>query len=176
MTHAPAAISTLRWSGWPQLVVHQAGWWACVIWMGWLGPTAMLGFIGAHLFLTRARLAQESTMVVAATLIGIILDSSLSLMGAVSYVGDRYVWASPLWLVAIWAGFGATLMHSQAILVRTRLTAFLTGALGGPAAYWGGERLERMSVMSDLGWAYVSASWTVAIILLHMLSSRLQKV
>ena len=63
----------------------------------------MLGFIGAHLFLTRARLAQESAMVLAATFIGIILDSSLSMVGAVSYVGDRYVWASPLWLVAIWA-------------------------------------------------------------------------
>ena len=115
-------------------------------------------------------------MVLAATFIGIILDSSLSLVGAVSYVGDRHVWASPLWLVAIWAGFGATLMHSQAILVRTRLTALLTGALGGPAAYWGGERLERMHVMSDLGWAYVSASWTLAIMLLYVLSSRLQKI
>ena len=175
MILAPSRLRPPTWSGWPQLLCHQAGWWACVIWMGWLGPAAMLGFIIAHLWITRTRLAQESIMVVAATLIGIALDSSLSLMGAVAYVGVLKIWASPLWLVAIWAGFGATLMHSQAVFVRTRLTALLTGALGGPAAYWGGERLERMSVMSELGWAYVSVGWTSALLLLFALSSRLQK-
>ena len=164
-----------RWSSWPQLVCHQVGWWACVVWMGWAGPAVMIAFIGLHLYIVRERIGRELIMVSAAAIIGIVLDSSLAITGAVSYVGSLKVWASPFWLVAIWAGFGATLLHSQSILVRNRMTSILTGALGGPAAYWGGERLERMSVNPEMGWVAVSATWTAALFILGELATRLRR-
>ena len=114
-------------------------------------------------------------MIGAATLIGVVLDSALALAGLVSYAGDLLVWASPLWLVAIWAGFGATLMHSQAVLVRSRRIACLTGLVGGPAAYWGGERLDCIAVQSEVGWLAVSATWLVALALLAELALRLRE-
>lgn len=163
-----------QWSALPQLILHQAGWWACVIWMGWLGPAVMTLFLCVHLGVSRSRLGPELTLIGVATIVGVVLDSALALGGAVTYVGDLKVWESPLWLVAIWAGFGATLMHSQAILVRTRLIAVLTGALGGPAAYWGGERLERMTVDPDVGWLAVGLAWTIAMAILHTVASNLR--
>ena len=163
-----------RWSTWPQLLFHQAGWWACVIWMGWLGPMVMLAFLAAHLTFTRRRIRQELVIITAATLTGIALDSALAITGAVSYVGELKVWAAPLWLVSIWAGFGATLMHSQSVLVRSRTIAVLTGLLGGPAAYWGGERLSRMTVQPEIGWMAVSATWTIALLLLCEISLHLR--
>jgi len=134
----------------------------------------MLAFLIAHLVMTRQRLAHELTIIAVAMVVGIVLDSSLALAGAVSYVGDLKVWASPLWLAAIWAGFGATLMHSQSLLVRTRRLALVTGAFGGPAAYWGGERLERLTVHSESGWVAVSLGWTLALLVLYGFTTRLR--
>ena len=135
----------------------------------------MLAFILLHFYLVRERVRPEIILVGTAALIGIVLDSTLALTGAVSYVGSLKIWASPFWLVAIWAGFGATLLHSQSLLIRTRILTLLTGALGGPAAYWGGERLERMTVEPQTGWFAVSITWTVALVVLGELAGRLSR-
>ena len=160
------------WSGLPQLVFHQAGWWACVIWMGWLGPGIMAAFVALHLFKMRHQIRIELTLVFVSLTLGILLDNLLALMGCVSYVGELLVGHSPLWLVAIWAGFGATLRHSQAILVRSLPIALATGVVGGPLAYLGGEKLERLSVDGPLGWGGVALLWGIAITTLWWTNNR----
>lgn len=150
------------WSSLPQLVLHQAGWWACVLWMGWLGPLVMLTFVLIHLAVMRAQWQQELRLVVLSTVLGIGLDNALAASGSVTYVGDILVGHSPLWLVAIWAGFGATMRHSQSILIRSLRIAVLTGAVGGPLAYMGGEKLERLTVTGTTGWIAIGVLWTVA--------------
>ena len=83
-----------------------------------------------------------------------------------TYVGEVLVGRSPLWLVAIWAGFGATLRHSQGVLVQTLRNALLTGLIGGPLAYWGGEKLERMTVHGVTGWVAIGLLWGVVLVIL----------
>lgn len=164
-------VSLLKnWSYLPQAVCHQAAWWACVIWMGWIGPIAMGVFLAAHMAFCRKQWAAECTLIAAATGVGVVVDNVLASIGAVEYVGSITVGSSPLWLVSIWAGFGATLRHSQHILVRSRRHALLTGALGGPAAYWGGERLERMTISDVQGWFAVAVTWTAALLILEAIA------
>ena len=152
----------LHWSGAPQWVCHQMGWWACVIWMGWLGPAIMFAFILLHLWCERVEWREELRLVWVSAFVGLVVDNSLAAVGAVSYVGDPVIGWMPLWLLAIWAGFGATLRHSQSILVQGPRAAFLTGALGGPLAYLGGVRLERLSVDGVQGFVWVGLVWTGA--------------
>ena len=155
------------WSLLPQAVSHQAAWWACVLWMGWLGPATMAIFLIAHLVITRDHFHREVAVIACSTLVGLVLDNLLSASGMVTYVGDLLAGRSPIWLVSIWAGFGATLHHSQHVLVRSRSAALMTGALGGPLAYWGGEKLERLSVVGVEGWLAVAVLWTIALLILH---------
>lgn len=163
----PAA---LRWSGLPQWGAQQAAWWACVLWMGWAGPAAMLAFVGLHLVVLRRQWKAELALVCGATVLGAALDNGLALGGWVAYEGTLRVGHAPLWLVALWSGFGATLRHSQAALVRSVPVALLAGAVGGPLAYRGGEALSRLDVLGTPGWIAVSVSWAVALVLLQRAS------
>lgn len=156
-----------QWSNLPQLALHQAGWWACVLWMGWQGPMVMLGFIFIHLWMLRSQWRVEVSLIALSTLLGLALDNALAQLGAVTYVGAiRLGWA-PLWLVTIWSGFGATLRHSQAVFVRSLKHALMTGLLGGPLAYMGGEKLERMVVTGPVGWLWIGLLWGAVMVILY---------
>ena len=162
--HHPAIRS---WSKLPQMVFHQAGWWACVLWMGWLGPVIMLAFLLVHLWILREHWRKEVFLIVLAALLGLALDNALAAVGAVTYVGTLRIGWAPLWLVAIWAGFGATLRHSQAVFVQSLRNALLTGVIGGPLAYMGGEKLERMTVSGPTGWLWIGVLWGIVLAALY---------
>jgi hypothetical protein len=149
------------------MLAHQTAWWMCVLLMGWIGPVSMLAFVLLHLLMTRDEAALELRLIALSMGIGIVLDSLLAVGGLVTYEGAPLVGLSPLWLVAIWAGFGATLRHSQALFVRTRLHATLTGALGGPLAYMGGTKLGALSVHGTGGYVGVGVLWLLALLALE---------
>ena len=155
------------WSGIPQLVFHQAAWWACVLWKGWWGPVLMLLFVLIHLGIMRSQWRGELRLILLSTLVGIGLDNALAAAGAVTYVGEIVVGGVPLWLVSIWMGFGATLRHSQAVLVRSLPIALLTGSVGGPLAYFGGQRLGCLVVTGMWGGLAISVLWTIALVILY---------
>jgi hypothetical protein len=156
----------LAWSSGTQFVCHQIGWWACVMLMGWQGPLVMAGFIAMHFYMTRAEWRGETLIALVSILVGLAVDNSLYALGAVRYVGEMTVGFSPVWLVAIWAGFGATLRHYQSIFVRKWTHAMLVGTLGGPIAYYGGVKLERFTVGGVEDWLCVSLVWTLAMMTL----------
>ena len=82
------------------------------------------------------------------------------------YMGTPTIGYAPLWLVAIWAGFGTTIRHSQDLFFRSGGHAFLTGFLGGPLAYAGGVKLGCIQVTGLWGYALIGVFWTVAMVLL----------
>jgi len=171
----PGQSRLTSWSKLPQFALHQAGWWACVIWMGWWGPAVMLGFLLLHLVILRDALRIELPLILLSTLLGIALDNSLALTESVDYTGRILVGQCPLWLVAIWAGFGATLRHCQQIFVRSMRHAALTGFLGGPLAYWGGVKLERLQIDGLAGFVAISVTWGVVMMSLYAAVSHLEK-
>jgi hypothetical protein len=136
--------------------------------MGYIGPLVMIGFLALHLYMTKDIWREEAIIAVVATLVGIAVDNSLHLVGAVSYVGELTVGYSPAWLVAIWLGFGPTLRHSQSLFVRRWLNTLLVGFIGGPLAYYGGVKLARLSVNGLHGWLSVSVAWALAMSALYL--------
>ncbi len=133
----------------------------------------MMAFLVTHLVIMRHQLRIELSLVLLSLVLGILLDNALAMVGAVGYVGEIVVGQSPLWLVAIWAGFGATLRHSQAVLIQSLPIALATGFVGGPLAYLGGEKLERMVVHGWQGWCGIALLWGIAITTLWWTNIRL---
>ena len=156
-----------KWSSWPNLVCHQIAWWICVLSMGLIGTGAMVLFIGIHLWLTRSSFRPELRLVLVSTTVGLCLDNALGAFDFVSYQGHYWIGLMPLWLVAIWAGFGATLRHGQKVFVKSPLHSSLTGFVGGPMAYLGGQKLNRLDVQGWLGWVMVSLTWGAAMLALY---------
>ena len=156
------------WSGLPQMACQQAAWWLCVLGMDWSGPLSMAAFVVLHLMMVpRPLVGGELRLIGISAVVGLCLDSALAWSGMVIYEGGPLIGLSPLWLVSIWAGFGATLRHSQSILMRGRVHATITGAVGGPLAYMGGTRLEALSVHGSMGYAAVGALWLLAMLTLE---------
>ena len=135
--------------------------------MGWQGPLVMGGFVGIHLACLPAERRNDGLMLLASAAVGLTLDHLLAVGGWVTYVGRVRVGLIPLWLVMIWAGFGVTLRHSQSIFIRSKRAALSLGAVCGPAAYWGGVKLERMTVHGETAWLAIGALWMLALVLLH---------
>ena len=99
----------LSWHGLPQAICQQGAWWGCVLLMGWSGATIMLCFIALHIYITRQHFTDELQLLIICLTVGLLLDNTLALTRQVSYVGDVFIGGCPIWLAAIWAGFGPTL-------------------------------------------------------------------
>jgi len=79
---------------------------------------------------------------------------------------------APPWIVVLWAQFAATLRYCLRWLGRDWRVAMSFGALGGPLAYWLGERLGAVQVDGLTAWALLALLWGVAIPVLSRVSAR----
>jgi hypothetical protein len=69
----------------------------------------------------------------------------------------------PPWLLAIWFLFGSTLNVSLSALKGHPVVAGILGALGGPLAYWAGQRLGAVEFGESLPvtLAILAVVWTI---------------
>lgn len=163
------------------LIAYQAAWFAAVLGaargLPWVGALAIAAAILLHLVrVPRAR--PELVLILAAGLIGAVLDSLLVLSGWVAYPSGMLIEGlAPYWMVAMWMLFATTLNVSLSWLKRRRATAALFGLLGGPLAYFAGERLGGIS-LDPLSPALISIAlgWAVAMPLLTILAERFDGV
>lgn len=149
------------------ILAFQAGWWALVLGAARDHAGIGLAVVGLVLawHLTRVRPGPAETALIASTaLIGLAFDSLLLATGWVAFAGDALFGVlAPLWMVALWANFAATLNVSLRGLRARSWLAALLGGLGGPLAYWGGAGLGAMTLVEPLpallalavGWALV---------------------
>ena len=80
---------------------------------------------------------------------------------------------APHWLVAMWPLFGTTLNVSLRWLRRSLPSAGLLGAIGGPLAYWGGERLGGMTFVEPVAaTSAMAVGWMVLTPVLVLLATR----
>ena len=162
----------LAWNKAPQWLSHQAAWWVCVLGSGWVRPSAMAVFVAAHLWFMRAQWKLEVKVIGWAALLGFCADTLLVVSGAVEFGGVLRLGWVPLWMISLWAGFGATLLHSQRAMLRNRHFALWIGALGGPAAYWGGERLGCLTIHGSFGLLAIGFAWALVLVTLENLLRR----
>jgi Protein of unknown function (DUF2878) len=177
---ANARMRSLAFSLW-NLVGYQAGWFASVLGAAsgrfWLGPVVVLVLAGIHVALMRDRLLEVWLLVICGVF-GFGVDSFQAYVGVFGFLDAYQIpWLAPPWLVAVWVIFATTLHGCLAWLEGRYWLGALFGLIGGPLAYWGGERLGAVtfgpSMVRDLG--IVGVVWAVATPVL-LLFSKLTRV
>lgn len=159
-------------------LTFQLVWFACVLGAAheraWPGVTAAFVHVSLTLALERGAarragrtvaLSRALTAFVLAGVAGSAADMAQRVCGFVTYAGPVLggVWA-PLWIVALWIAFAATLSSSLAWL-RGRLWLSLPfAALGAPLSYLGAERLGAVTIGAPrlASLAGVSVAWVIA--------------
>ena len=130
---------------------------SCVLLMGWSGTTVMLGFVPS--LIHYASIPERQPLVFISLSIGLVLDNTLAFTGQVSW--HVFIGRCPIWLAAIWAGFGQ-LRYSQRILVANVCS---TGLSVVPSLTWR-RKLERLAVNGRLIGRRPSL-WGIAMYLLY---------
>ena len=159
------------------VVLFQIGWFSCVLSAGahqpWIGLFVTMGVVLTHVL--RAPVpTMELKLVFVALAIGLVFDSILVWQGWLTYSsGILLPNIAPYWIVAMW-GLFATLLNVSLRWMRGHwLTAVLLGALGGPAAYYGGLRLGALEFGNmPAGLTALAIGWAVLTPLLLALSIR----
>ncbi len=165
----------------PRLVVNfilfQIGWFACVIGaakqMPWLGVATVLAIVIWHL--TQAKQAKkEVQLLIIALVIGGTFDQIMLNHQLITY--QAHGWSSmlvPVWILALWAEFVTVLNVSLRWMKGRWLVAVLFGAIGGPLAYMGAEKLGAVT-LNHLPISYVALSvgWACLTPLLLKLSQK----
>lgn len=160
-------------------LAFQAGWWAVVLSAARDQAAVGLLVVGLvlawHLTRVRPGLA-ERVLIAAAALIGLAFDSLLQTTGWVTFAGGALFGVlAPLWMMALWANFAATLNVSLRVLRARPWLAALLGGLGGPLAYWGGAGLGAMTLVEPLQALLVlAAGWALVTPLLFRLATWLE--
>lgn len=159
------------------ILAFQIGWFACVLGgahdLPWVGTGIALVIVAWHL--TRAaRPKQELLLVLSAAAIGALFDTLLVWLGWFTYSsGTLIAGTAPHWMVALWMLFATTLNLSLAWLKRRLFVAALFGAIGGPLAYLGGEKLGALNFASPTaGLIALAIGWALLTPLLAMIAQR----
>ena len=154
--------------------------WICCVYSGAQGVTALaliptLIFLYLHFMIVTDHLKEEIQLILIAILMGLIVDSSFSFFGIVSYNGNisSIPHLAPIWILCMWAGFSAQINHA---MNRLRGRYLLVGFYGllAPLAYMGGEKINAASIADgDINYAIISISWAISLIVLFKISAYL---
>ena len=161
------------------ITAYQIAWFACVLGaanqLPWIGTTIALAVVALHLALTSQRRV-ELKLIVAAAVIGLVLDSALASSGLVSFTSGVWIdGLTPHWMLGLWIAFATTLSVSMRWLVTRPALAIAFGAIGGPIAYYAGTKLGAMTLHSDSALFAVGFFWAAAMWLLAVLAARVSE-
>ena len=108
------------------------------------GVVPALLVVALHLAVNASRLAQEAFLIAGITLLGVLVEGGLLASGIITYAGtEAGRWAPPIWIIALWFGFG-TLPHASLGWLSGRwVLQDLLGAICGPLSYVAGEAVRR---------------------------------
>ena len=162
------------------VVGFQAVWMASIAGAGqgyaWTGPLAALVFVAAMLAFG-GKTRQDLRMLALALPIGFLLDTAFAASGWLRYAEPTpWVFAAPVWIWSLWAGFALTLNHSMAFLRGRPWACALFGLVGGPLAYWtAAGAFDAVSFGVPVAWALAALAigWAAVLPLLFGLDQRL---
>jgi hypothetical protein len=157
-------------------VLFQLGWFACVLGaaknLPWLGVGVVLLIVAWHLW--QAKQARpEIVLLLIALLIGGLFDQAMLTSDLISY--QAHGWGNalvPLWILALWAVF-VTILNVSLRWIRGKwLVMVLFGAVGGPLAYMGAEKLGAVTLNMPLSYAALALGWATLTPILIYLSQK----
>ncbi len=123
-------------------VLFQCGWFACVLGGNSRWLLVAVAAIAVHL-LWISSWSREGQVILAVTLLGTVIDTSLRTFGVFHFSMPGPL--IPLWLIVLWALLATTLRHYLAWSARPWWRASLLGAVGGPLSYYAGSQLAGVS-------------------------------
>lgn len=157
-------------------ILFQMAWLACVLSAGkgmpWLGVLITMAILAWHLSQTKSVKA-EIILMLCALLIGAIYDQSMLSFGYIGYLNNG--WNSAIvsvWILALWLAFTSTLNVSLRWMRNKQLIAIVFGAIGGPIAYLGAQKLGAVILCGTKSYIALSIGWAVITPILLLLSSR----
>ncbi|MGI9334295.1 MAG: DUF2878 domain-containing protein [Gammaproteobacteria bacterium] len=131
--------------------------------MPWAGPVVTFAWLAAHFTALRGEARTEAWAIATAVTIGWLADSTLVLADLIAFPEQAQMGGpSPAWMVALWAGFAATLRHALGWLRGRWLLGAALGAAGGPLAYASGEALGALSLSGPAGLTAVAVQYALA--------------
>jgi len=156
------------------IIGFQLGWWACVLGVqngyAYLGPLVMFIYLVIHLVLTGSNRSEMIFIVIVGSL-GALVDTAFLQSSLITYQGLTFTFLAPLWIIAMWVGFSATLNHSLAWLDGKWFFAFLLGAIFGPLSYLAGLKFGAVDFhVSLITMTILSAVWGATVPFLYYLN------
>lgn len=159
-------------------LLFQLGWFSCVIGGAssqyyWIGVVAVAVIVAIHL--ARAQSVHDELMLVVITMIlGTVWDSVLIMAGLFSFnSGVVFPGLAPFWLIAMWALFATTLNVSMKWMKKRYLLAAIFGTVGGPVAYYAGNRLGAVEFSNtSAALMAVALGWSIILPVLMALATR----
>ncbi|NMP31583.1 DUF2878 domain-containing protein [Thalassotalea sp. M1531] len=91
---------------------------------------------------------KDLTIVAWVTFIGVVTDSTLTLLGVFEFSSSVFI--IPFWLVALWMSFAATLNHSLRLVANSKLAQKFVGLIGVPLSYFAGQKLGAVKFGFDV--------------------------
>ena len=135
-------------------ILFQVGWFACILGAShgyaWAGPVYVIGFLLLHLR-SHHSWQWEWPLLAAGLLVGFLFDTLMIILGI--HQPMRAWLPAPLttvWLLAMWMNFVITLNVSLRTFQQHLFLAAVFGALAGPAAYYGGQKLGAIQIQDPL--------------------------
>jgi hypothetical protein len=186
-TASPAALPLARADeptrGWvlSNIVLMQAGWFACVLGAAhgwpWFGTAVAAAVIGWHLW-RAPRPADEARLVLAVMALGAVFDTAMLASGTLSFVnGQWWPWFTTHWMLALWALFAASLNVSLRWLKGRWWLAAALGAVAGPISFAGGSRMGAATLHHPtLALSLLSVGWAIAMPAMIALADRFDGV
>lgn len=157
-------------------ILFQVSWFACVLGaansLPWLGVLVTLMVVFWHLFQAKM-MRPEIILMLTVLVIGGLFDQALLLTGLLDYA--HHGWNSalvPVWILALWLAFASVLNVSLRWMREKYLLGVLFGAVGGPLAYLGAEKLGAVTLHSLDAMLALSLGWAVITPILLLLAKR----
>jgi len=161
------------------VVLYQVGWFAIVLGAAhgrpWLGSGVALALVAIHLILAHGRPRQVSLILLAGS-IGLGLDSLQLSLGVLRFPSGMVIdWLVPPWDVVLWMQFATILPFGLIWLSRRYVLSSVLGLVGGPLAFYTGERLGAVVFLPPraMHFLLLGLVWAVAFPTLVWLSDML---
>ncbi len=174
----PSPDRSARWRFWLNIgvntVLFKVAWWVCVLggaWgVPWAGVAMTLPALPIHAWLV-GDWRKETVIILASGLYGYTFDSLLVVSGLMRFAESaQLLGPSPLWMVMLWLGFGATVRTALRFLFARPVIAIVSGAIVGPLSYRGGETLAAVWIEKSMTTTVlIGAQWVGAMVMLSVL-------
>ena len=159
------------------LLIYQVCWFACVLGAAngvpWVGVIIVATATVCHLFAANKPVV-ELVLIGCIVLIGGLWDSFLVTTGWLQYPNGIFIDSvAPYWILSLWVSFAITLNVSLAWFKQRLWLASLFGGIGGPLAFFAGQRLGAVEFPNAaVALIALAAGWTLLMPLIVLLARR----